>query len=124
MMRLNGKKGNRWTISGIITGLLLLPGVSYAAGTYFKLLFIQILFLTRRIVPVIMGIALLFFLWGLARYIMQTDSVEGKKSARDIMIWGIITLFVMSAIWGFVALLQQLTGARGLYLIPPSWPEL
>ena len=61
----------------------------------------------------LVGLAILVFLYGLARYITKTDEVEGREGAKSIMIWGIITIFVMVSVWGFVLLLQDITGTTG-----------
>ena len=55
--------------------------------------------------PIVVGIALLAFFWGLARYIFNAGSDEAKKEGRNIMIWGIVALFVMVSVWGLVRFL-------------------
>lgn len=55
--------------------------------------------------PIIVGLAVLFFFWGLAKYILNAGDEEKKAEGRNIMIWGIITLFIMISVWGLVHLL-------------------
>lgn len=59
------------------------------------------------VLPVLMLLALIYFFYGLAKYILSAGDEEKKTQGRDIMIWGIIALFVMVSVWGLVALLQR-----------------
>lgn len=52
--------------------------------------------------PIVVGIALLAFFWGLAKYIFSANDDEKKKEGRNIMIWGVVALFVMVSVWGLV----------------------
>lgn len=52
--------------------------------------------------PIVVGIALLTFFWGLVRFIFAQGNEETKQEAKKIMLWGIIALFVMITIWGLV----------------------
>ena len=64
-------------------------------------------------VPIVIGLAVLLFLWGLARYMLNQDDAEARAGARSIMIWGIVINFVMVAIWGLVGILAGLFGLSG-----------
>src|SRR3989338_10689239 len=57
--------------------------------------------------PIIVALALLAFFWGLAVFIFNSGDAEKRKGGIQIMIWGIIALFVMVSIWGIVNTLQQ-----------------
>jgi len=60
------------------------------------------------LIPLVFTLALLFFFWGVAKYIWSAggEKEEGKK----IMIWGVIALFVMSSVWGLVYFLRDELG--------------
>jgi hypothetical protein len=55
------------------------------------------------IVPLIISLAVIFFLWSTAQYILREG--DSQKDAKDHMMWGIIILFVMVSVWGLVAIL-------------------
>ena len=57
-------------------------------------------------IPLIIALAVLYFFWGLAQYILSQGNEEKKGAGRDIMIWGIIALFVMVTVFGLIELLQ------------------
>lgn len=59
------------------------------------------------LVPIIVGLALVVFLWGVLRYVIAGADKEGKEQGRNFMIWGIIGLTVMVSIWGLVALVKN-----------------
>lgn len=63
-------------------------------------------FINGQVIPLLFAIALLLFLYGVARYLfIEGDNAEGRKKAGKVMLWGIIGLTVMAGMWGIVALL-------------------
>ncbi len=58
------------------------------------------------IIPIIIGLALLVFLFGVVKYFFSSGS-QSRVESIQYMTWGVISLFVMVSIWGFVALLQK-----------------
>jgi len=52
--------------------------------------------------PIVIGLALLAFFWGLVKFIFAQGNEETKTDAKKIMLWGLIALFVMVAVWGLV----------------------
>ena len=71
-------------------------------------------------IPVVIGLAVLLFLWGLARYILNQDDAEARAGARSIMIWGIVIIFVAVSIWGLVAFLSTVTGVSQDAAVDPT----
>ncbi len=65
-----------------------------------------ILGIINTVILIIMALAFLFFIVAVFRYIMAKEE-KAKESARDNMIYGIIGLFVMFAVWGLVRLLAN-----------------
>jgi len=63
------------------------------------------------LLPIVVGIALLAFFWGLATYIFNAGNEEAKDRGKRIMIGGVIALFVMVSIWGIVGFIG---GALGI----------
>lgn len=53
------------------------------------------------------GIALLVFFWGLVKYIFKADSPQSKDEGKNIMIWGVVTLFIMVSVWGVIKAVQS-----------------
>jgi Na+/H+-dicarboxylate symporter len=57
--------------------------------------------------PIVVGLAVLGFFWGLAVYIFSAGSDKKKKEGRNIMIYGILALFVMLSVFGIISMLQS-----------------
>lgn len=74
------------------------------------------------LIPLLFGIALLVFIWGLVKFIFASGDEEAKETGKRIMIWGIIALFVMASVWGLVNFLAQTLGVSGGTLTLPSIP--
>jgi undecaprenyl pyrophosphate phosphatase UppP len=62
-------------------------------------------------IPIAVALAVLFFFWGLATYILNASGDPGKREeGRTRMIWGVIALFIIVSIWGIVGFLGGLLG--------------
>lgn len=75
--------------------------------------------LIEAIIPVIAGLALLVFFWGLAKFIMNVSGdakavAEGKK----LMIWGLIAIFIMVSIWGILSFFSGELGFDASLTLP------
>ena len=66
--------------------------------------------LINTALPIVLGLAILGFFWGLAMFIFKAGDPDKQKEARSIMIWSIVALFVMVSIWGLVNFLGQALG--------------
>ncbi len=76
--------------------------------------------LIRLIIPVIIGLALLAFFWGLVKFIVNIQGdVKAVKEGKNLMIWGVIAFFVMISVWGILAFFSRGLGFNfGLPLLP------
>jgi len=59
------------------------------------------------LIPIVVGLALLVFFWGLVKFILASGSEDAKDQGKRIMIWGLIALFVMVSVWGLVSFIQN-----------------
>lgn len=112
---------------------LLAPSLAFAATL--QEIFCTVGALIMLVTPMVVGLALLAFFWGLAMYMFSLSggegtaahsaygapaSPQGKQTGRTVMLYGIITLFVMVSVWGIVNLLQVTFGVGGGSIQPPS----
>lgn len=67
----------------------------------------QLTNLVLTIVPILVALALLFFFWGLAGWVLSSGDAEKGKEGRTRMLWGLIALFFIVSIGGVVAVLMQ-----------------
>lgn len=64
--------------------------------------------LTNAIVPLLFIVGTVMLIWGIISYfVINADNEEKRKSAKDVIIWGIVGLFLASAIGGLVLLLRN-----------------
>ncbi|MEN9405109.1 MAG: hypothetical protein RLY47_68 [Candidatus Parcubacteria bacterium] len=68
---------------------------------------------------VVAALALLVFFWGLTKYIAKADDEKAKESGKNIMIWGVLALFVMFSVFGLVSFLQTSFGTTEDIVTPP-----
>ncbi|MEK7585029.1 MAG: pilin [Patescibacteria group bacterium] len=99
-------------------------GVDTSSGTVGGIVS-TVQYLLDIIIPIIMTLALIYFFWGLANYILSAGDEEKKSEGRNQMIYGVIALFVMAAVWGLVGVLDQtFLGGTGTDTGPESFEGL
>jgi hypothetical protein len=59
------------------------------------------------LVPIAFTLCLAYFAWGIVKYIKNADSDKAAEQAKNVMVWGLVGLFVAVSIWGIVALLKD-----------------
>lgn len=103
---------------------VFLPNLALAQGpnlNYIQNAIDQFSFLIEQLIPIVIGLGLLFFIWGLVQFILASGSEEAKEVGKRRMIWGILTLFVIVSVWGLVQLLAEISGVQlGATVITPS----
>ena len=68
--------------------------------------------LLNAVVPVLIALGVVYFVWGVITYVISSDE-EAKKAGRDRIIFGIIGLAVIVALWGLVGILTNTFGLTG-----------
>ncbi len=79
------------------------------------------------LLPLLMAVAILIFVWNVLRYfIWSADDPAGRETARTYILYALMGLVLIVAVWGFVALILQFFGlgtGSGLNNAPPL-PQL
>ncbi len=60
--------------------------------------------LNSKIIPFLFVLATVLFMWGVIQYIIAGGSEDRAKNAKQIIVWGIIGLTIMTAAWAIVGL--------------------
>ncbi|HCC05551.1 TPA: hypothetical protein DEP58_04625 [Patescibacteria group bacterium] len=68
--------------------------------------------LVGQLIPIVIALGLLFFIWGLVQFILASGDEAAKDIGKRRMIWGVMALFVIVAVWGIVGLLGELSGVE------------
>ena len=106
-------KSKLMVLSGFVLGLT--PVVASAAtldcatkGTIVYMV-CQVTTIVTSLVPILMALGVIYFIYGVATYVIAADA-EAQKAGRERMIFGIIGLVVIVAIWGLVSVLTSTFG--------------
>mgnify|MGYP007099649453 CR=1 FL=1 len=59
------------------------------------------------LIPIMIGLAVIFFFWGLSLTILNSNKPEGRKNGRSFMLWGILALFILFTFSIFVGLISS-----------------
>jgi len=63
--------------------------------------------LVNSLIPIAASLALLAFIFGLAKYIFQSANEDAKEQGRRIMIAGVASLFLIAAIGGIIDIFAE-----------------
>jgi hypothetical protein len=91
-------------LTPFIVGAQNQPNVNYFTG-----ILAQLQGLVNAAIPFMFALAFLFFLFGLVKFMFSAGNEDAKDTGKRIMIWGIVILFVMVAVWGIVNFISSLT---------------
>lgn len=98
------------SLSASLLALILLPSFASAQGVGLGGLLgllAQANDLINRLIPFIIALTILIFLWGVFKFVVSGGDGEARKEAQGYMIWGIVALFVMVSVWGLVNILVR-----------------
>jgi hypothetical protein len=73
----------------------------------------QVQDIVNSLPPIIIGLAVVFFLWGIVQFVMAGDDEGARAKGKSHMLWGIIAILVMVSLWGIIALLQTVFNIGG-----------
>ena len=110
----------------LLGALAVFPAITYAQNLRnVKRLIEAIGSIVKLATPVLVGIALLVFFWGLIKFIASADNEDGRKQGIQIMIWGAVSIFVILSIFGIVNFIgEALDIGQGEDIVVPVVPGL
>ena len=78
--------------------------------------------LINAVVPVLIALGVVYFVWGVITYFIASDE-EAKASGRSRIIFGIIGLAVIIGLWGLVNILTNTFGVNNnVHITAPTVP--
>ncbi len=91
-------------------------------GGSFEFVLCKVSLWLNTIIPILIVLGVLYFIWGVITYVISKDE-EAKTRGRSVMIYGIIGLLVIVAVWGLVTLIRtsfgiNLGGPIGVPCVP------
>ncbi len=108
----------------VIAALTFAPAIAFAQSLgNLETLLRSIGRLIDIALPIVVAIGLLAFFWGLVKFIFAGE--EAKKEGQQLMIWGLVALFVMVSVWGLVRFIGNAVGiGQGDTITVPKVPGL
>lgn len=73
----------------------------------------RVLGILNMVIFLFLTVAIVVFFWGLISYLANIGGEDAAKKGIQLMVWGIIALFVMVSVWGIIRLLQNTFGVGG-----------
>jgi uncharacterized membrane protein HdeD (DUF308 family) len=80
---------------------------SYGTGSTITDIIYFMINIINQAVVLVVALALLFFFWGIMKFILNADNDEERTKGKKVMVWGIIALFVMVSVWGLINILAN-----------------
>jgi heme/copper-type cytochrome/quinol oxidase subunit 2 len=87
-----------------IVAVLLAPFVTKAAGQTggLKGMLSDVKNLVAQSIPIVFGLALLFFFYGIAKFVLHAGDEKKIEEGKNLMIWGTIAMFVLVSVYGLI----------------------
>jgi|SRR3989338_6658004 len=94
---------NKKTLAKIsVSTLALAPMLAFAADDIAGIFSTMTTILNDAVIPFLFLVATVIFLYGVIMYLTAGGDEEKASNGKKYIIWGIIALFAMVAIWGLV----------------------
>jgi hypothetical protein len=91
-----------------ITGTEMTSCEDWSTGARsFKAFICLILKILNPIPPILLALAVIYFFWGIAKYMNSGGNAEELREGRNTIIYGVLGLFVIIALWGLVLLVKN-----------------
>jgi len=85
-------------------------GIDVARGTFGYIIYTVASWI-NYIVPVLVALAIAYFIWGVISFMTASDD-EKKKNGKSKIVNGLIGLFVIVAFWGIISLVKNTFGVN------------
>jgi hypothetical protein len=95
---------------GILTFIYFVPIVTFAAFEGIKGFLGAFKALINPVIAIIAGLAVVYFFWGIAQFVLHAGDQKTHEAGKNRMIWGIVALFVMFSIWGIINWIGAVVG--------------
>lgn len=67
------------------------------------------------LIVLLIAAAVVYFLWGLFQFLSNSESSQGRADGKKRIIWGLVGLFIMMAVYGIIQILLNTFG-----IVPPA----
>lgn len=67
-------------------------------------------YITNPLIVLMFSVALVYFLYGVFEFLMNADKADEREIGKSHMIWGIVGMFIMFAVFTILHLIEQTVG--------------
>lgn len=67
-------------------------------------------FIINPLIALLFALALAYFVWGAAMFILNANNPEARKKGQQHLLWSVIGLFVMVAVFGILRIVTATFG--------------
>lgn len=61
-------------------------------------------FLSSRLMPIIVTIAVIVFMWNIGQFILNMDNEKQREQFRNYSVNAILALFILLSLWGIIGI--------------------
>ena len=101
-------------LTTLLLSAILLPQLAFADvcstlpnDSFSDIVGMVICIINRYLVPLGFAVAMVLFVFGVVSYVAKGGDEEARKKGREFIMWGIVAIFMMVSIFGFVKLLDN-----------------
>ena len=105
--------------------LLFAQGTTGSSGsgtTVATYITISMKFMNTTVIPALFGIAIVIFLWGMAKsFMISGGSEESREKGKSLALWGVLAFVFVLSIWGIANMLVAGFGIGGGQIMCPDY---
>ncbi len=76
-----------------------------------------LMLLSQYVLKLLLAIIVLVFMYGLMKYMFKGQGSDtARAEGRKLMLWGIIGIFVITSLWGIVAIFSSFVGHTNIVI--------
>jgi cbb3-type cytochrome oxidase subunit 3 len=80
------------------------PTLQSGSGTTFAGFIGNIIGVIDALIPLLISVAMVIFFVGLIQYIYNSGDAHGHGKSKELILWGLVALFVLMSLWGILDL--------------------
>jgi uncharacterized membrane protein YuzA (DUF378 family) len=69
-----------------------------------------IAFIVNPIIYLLIGLAVIYFLWGVLVFVRNADSSEGRTLGAKHVFWGVVGIAIMFSVFAFIHVIENTIG--------------
>lgn len=85
---------------------MALSAEAYTENNFSSLVNTIISAVLNPLIALFIGAAVVYFLWGVLKYVRQSGDEKAREEGRKMIVYGLIAIFVMVSVWGLVNVLS------------------